>query len=258
MSARMATKVAAVGLTLAIGVSLSGCFLLFPLNSPSDEPSESESESELRVRAGDFADLIDDRDSPSDVRFRDDFYRSTFEDATEFTTDTWSDNGGTPETCYDSYSSSYLVSPDEDDSARPFVNIGEFAYDYGPEGLLIISARLFDDEAGALDFLDFARTAGAACASGYELADLVDSSWLVQQVEVVDATELDLPDGVSVLHHIEVPDPQYEIEYRDTVVQYLNAVVGITCEVHTDSPFDLEDCDRLAEVVAERLVDLGR
>lgn len=258
MRRHRATRVAASALTLLLGFSLAGCFV--PLRSlfPSQPSATPTSAAALRVHSGDLQDLILDRDSPDGARFREDFFRSSFDEATDYATETWATNGGSPQECYDSYASSFLVSPDQDEAARPFINIGEFVYDYEVEGLLISSGRLFDDEDSALAFLDFVRSASAACELGYELSALEGSGWVVERVEAIDATNLDLPDGATIVHHLESPDSTYAIQYRDTLVQYLNAVVVITCEVHAESPFDFDDCDALAETVAERLAAVAR
>ena len=89
---------------------------------------------------------------------------------------------------------------------------------------------------------------------GHSLA-FTDPDWRIVHVESVDADDLDLPDGVAGMHHEETAYELMDVSYRDTFLQYKNVVAVVVCEVHSASPFDFDDCDRVAEAIAQRLAE---
>ena len=225
---------------------LSGCALIPFLSSR--EPS---------LRGESLMEIVTSEDAPDGTPFDADPYRNSFASVKEYADSVWYDEGGIPQTCFGSFALSYLVSPVDDGTRDPFINVGQFRYEYESAGVLGVSARLFKDTDSAYEFLDFVSEASLDCQFGYQLTSIADDGWRVEHVEAVQATDLDLPSGVAVIHHRESLAEILHIEYRATFVQYANAIVLITCEVHQDGPFGFDECDELAEVVARRMVDAG-
>ena len=235
-------------------VLLSGCALLPLAPGSSENGGRGPEEVDVVVlKVSDLTDVLGQDDSPDGSPFYAIEYRATFDEMTEYMKSGWTDGGGDPQECYDTWALATLVTPDDDGPSRAFFGIGQFEYEYETQGLIVSAGRIFDDEKSALRFIDFVSEASLACPAGYQLAGNGDG-YRVDEI-IVSSPDLDLPPGVTVIHHDESPPSSFGHSYRDSFVQYANAVVGLSCEVHAGSPFDYGDCDALVEIIASRMVE---
>jgi hypothetical protein len=233
-------RTAAVLASGALVTVLSGCFAL---------PAQ-----DSLLESRDLRHLLQQQDSPDGTELMPVPGYQDVEEITELVDSTWYDTGGVPSTCVANFSTSFLVTEIGDDPAARIVNLGYFDYDYETAGLLRASARVFADSASAGDYLSFVKTSSQECVTGYRLT-ATDPEWNIVHVEATAADQLELPPDVVGLYHEETAYGLLDLSYRDTFLQYRNAVVVISCELHAASPFDYSDCDDLAEAVAERLVE---
>jgi len=107
--------------------------------------------------------------------------------------------------------------------------------------------------------MDAIDGAAAACnaAGGYELYQAEGVvGWAVTAVSVGRADQLALPEDVTALEQEETVAPGYAVGYRVTMLQFDNAVVAVTAQLHTTSTFTFDQVDDLAEIVGERLAKL--
>lgn len=246
--------------TAAVLLAVSGCSMQELLDfKPFAEPSSVETAAPLVdtgiFAAGDLRDLFDTADSPDGTAFVSDFYLLTLDSTNEYAASTWDEASGSPESCFASFAASFLASPARTGANKALAYLGGFDYDYSTQGVVSMSARVFSDSTRASLFLDEVALASQECSEGYTLWP-GDDSWEVDSVTATEATNLGLPDGARVLHHEDVAAEWMSIQYRDSFIQFENAVILVTCEVHRDSPFGFDDCDVLAQTAAARLAAL--
>ena len=171
----------------------------------------------------------------------------------------WDESGGDPVECLDTYFASYIMVPGEVE-VPPDDEFGDIAGYYpAATGAINVAGRSFESEDAARAFLATVPTGAAACtaAGGYELyqGDGV-VGWAVTAVAAGTPSGFAAPDGVTVLEQEETVVADYALRYRVTFLQFDNAVVAVTAQLHTTSTFAFEQVDELAGLVAERLAAL--
>lgn len=193
-------------------------------------------------------------ESAGGARFAPDGSREHLDVVAEFSAQAFYDGGGVPTNCEASFAATYLLVPGGDDD-DDFVRIGAFDYVYEVEGEIGVTARVFDEADDAALFLETIADTVAECPFGYELSSL-DPPWRLERITTSDADGLRLPDGVTALYHEEVGTESLDVLHRNTFLVYANVAIAVSCEVRAGSPFDYDDCDTVAEQIAEQLVEL--
>jgi hypothetical protein len=238
----------AVAAAIVAAVSLTGCNVIPDLRTLVHSD---------RIPARELDQIIEQTDSPDGTDFNYDMRTSRVADNAQDAEGLWNSYGGTPQYCLEAFEISFLASGVDADSGGTYVSIGRFNYPYEREGLLIVNARTFADATAASGYLDQATAAGDACPDGYQLTDVGDSGWRVEQVTTTDASAtLNLSEAVRGLYHDELT-AESVVLYRDILIQYKNVVAEVSCEIHPESPFSLSSCDTIAESMAKRLTTLG-
>lgn len=171
----------------------------------------------------------------------------------------WDESGGDPIECLETYFASYLMVPAEVEVA-PEDEFGDIAGYYpGENGAINVAGRSFESEDAARAFLATVPAGAAACtaAGGYELyqGDGV-VGWGVTAVATGTPSAFTVPDGVTALEQEETVVEDYALRYRVTFLQFDNAVVAVTAQLHTTSTFTFDQVDELSGLVAERLAKL--
>jgi hypothetical protein len=240
-----ATTIAA----FAIAVVLSGCGIVpfFPTASSTVDPS-------THLPRGFFT-LIGDGDMPDGANFRPDHSEYREEDNARRVVDLWKSIGAAPQSCFAAWAAPYLMADGVGSTDDLVVGIGYFEYDYDTQGGVWAGARQFADDRAADAFMEFLDEVVAACPDGYSAFNDDGSRWGIDRLTLADVSPLlELPDGVDVVDEIEWINDVVVARYA--FVHYENAVVRISCDVRDVSPFTFEDCKRLTETVATRLVAL--
>lgn len=166
----------------------------------------------------------------------------------------WSESDGTPEDCFATYSVSYLGGEAGEDDA--FADIAGYYPDDG--GAINVSGRSFVSADAASSYLADLGESAQTCtdAGGYQLYDGEGHvGWDVTAV-TVDATNLDLPDGVTAVYQEEQLAEGFAVGYRVTLLQYKNVIVSVMAQQLEASDFTFDQIDELAETVAGRLARL--
>lgn len=171
----------------------------------------------------------------------------------------WDESDGDPVECLDSYFASYILRSTEvgDPNDDEFADIA--GYYPGENGAINVAGRSFESEDAAAAFLETVPISADACTSagGYELyqGDGV-VGWGVTAVETRVPDSFPVPDGVRVLEQEETVTEGFALRYRVILLQFDNAIVAVTAQLHSTSTFTFEQVDELAGLVAARLVEL--
>jgi hypothetical protein len=205
--------------------------------------------------------LMGDGDMPDGANFRPNHDEILDPINTQRQVDWWTSFEGSPLSCYGVWGVENLAANGVGSAKDLVLEIGYFEYDYNTQGGVWASARQFQDAASAEAFLAFIETAVEACPDGFTGVNDDGSGWRIDSVSVADVTPLlDLPERVRVVDENELHENEltgaWEPSTRFKFIQYRNVVVRIACEVRADSPFTFDDCSRLTETVASRLVAL--
>jgi hypothetical protein len=200
--------------------------------------------------------LMGDGDMPDGANFRPNQNELLDPINTQRQVDWWKSFEGSPLSCYGVWGVENLAANGVGSAKDLVLEIGYFEYDYNTQGGVWASARQFEDATSAEAFLAFIATAVEACPDGFTGVNDDGSGWRIDSVSVADVTPLlDLPEGVRVVDENEFTG-EWEPSTRFKFIQYRNVVVRVACEVRADSPFTFDDCNRLTETVASRLVAL--
>lgn len=171
----------------------------------------------------------------------------------------WEASGGSPAECLTTYFASFLLVPTEAE-AGPDDEFADMAGYYPDgEGGINVAARSFESEDAARDFLDTVPVGAADCnaAGGYELYSGEGMvGWGVTAVSTGVPAGFTVPDGVTALEQDETVTEDFATGYRLTLLQFDNAIVAVTAQLHTTSTFTFDQVDELSQVVAERLAQL--
>ena len=241
-------------LLLCAALLLSACSLLPQQGgSPSrdDRDDEDETSETVEFSARDLEELFDADDAPSDLDIDMDFSTTDGDDWADEIAGYWDNSEGSEIDCFDSYAASFLLGGSDDDEHAKIALSGS-ASDY-----LSVDARVFPDSDDAEDYFDVVEDASEKCsdAGGYELFSEGELIWSIAGVDVFDADELDLPEGVSGIIQQEDVAPDFADSYRVIMLQRANVIVAITVQPAMDGEFDPGDGDELAELIAENLAD---
>jgi hypothetical protein len=171
----------------------------------------------------------------------------------------WDESDGDPVECLDSYFASYILRSSEvgDPNDDEFGDVA--GYYPGENGAINVSGRSFESEDAAVAFLESVQPSAAACttAGGYELyqGDGV-VGWGVTAVTTGEPRGFSVPDAVTAVEQEEVVTEGFALRYRVILLQFDNAIVAVTAQLHSTSTFTFDQVDELAGLVAGRLAEL--